>query len=44
MLTGFSLLLWLGALLCFFAYIVEVTQQPLTASRDNVSKQEFLCF
>lgn len=33
---GFSMLLWVGSILCFFSYILEVVTQEEPAS-DNVS-------
>ena len=33
---GFSLLLWLGSLLCFVAYIIDYSQDPKDASKDNL--------
>lgn len=44
MLTGFSLLLWIGAILCFVAYGIEVAQTPLTASSDNVGKRNLVYY
>ncbi|PIO37125.1 hypothetical protein AB205_0216920, partial [Aquarana catesbeiana] len=42
MIGGFSLLLWAGALLCWIAYAVQVSQDPATL-RDNVSIMQECC-
>ena len=42
MFGGFSLILWLGAGLCFFALIVEKIQDP-NAGFDNVSLSAQTC-
>ena len=34
---GFSMLLWIGAILCYVAYAIEVSTNPETLG-DNVSR------
>ena len=37
---GFSLLLWIGAILCFVAFGVEIYRSPKNYPYDNVSNAE----
>ena len=40
---GFSLLLWIGSILCFFSYTLEATQREEPAN-DNVSDMQYITF
>ena len=41
---GFSMLLWVGAILCFIAYGIEVSQSSEEVLGDNVTSTNFIEF
>ena len=41
---GFSMLLWVGAILCFIAYGIEVSQSSEEVLGDNVTSTNFIDF
>ena len=41
---GFSMLLWVGAILCFIAYGIEVSQSSEEVLGDNVMSTNFIDF